>query len=259
MKIYVDVVLFLNFAFDFLLLLSVSFILKRRVSMERICLGAFLGSLSVFFLFLPLTTFSLFLAKVGISFLMILGTFSFRDIRYFLKNMVFLYIHSFVLGGCLYALNVQFSYKQQGLVFFHNGMSINVIVLIALSPIILYLYYKQLKDMKQKYGYYYKTKIFISGEMISCVAFLDTGNQLVDPYFGRPIILINPGFIKKEEEHKMILVPYQTITNNGFLHCIKADKIEIENQIYHNFFVGILTDPIRMNGVDCILNSKIFD
>lgn len=259
MKIYVDVVLFLNFAFDFLLLLSVSLVLKRRVSMERICLGAFLGSLTVLCLFIPLTNFFLFMIKVGISMLMLLVTFSFRDIRFFLKNMVFLYIHSFVLGGCLYALNVQTSYRQEGLVFFHDGLGVNILVLLFLSPIILYLYYKEMKEMKQKYSYYYKIRIFLSEEVLSCTAFLDTGNQLVDPYFGRPIVLVNPGCIKKEAEHKMILVPYQTITNNGFLQCIKADKIEIENQVYHHFFVGILKEPIQMNGVDCILNSKIFD
>ena len=40
MKIYVDYVLFLNFMFDFLLLVSISLILKRQVKINRLILGA---------------------------------------------------------------------------------------------------------------------------------------------------------------------------------------------------------------------------
>lgn len=36
MKVYLDLVFFLNFAFDFLLLLTVSLILKRHASYRRL-------------------------------------------------------------------------------------------------------------------------------------------------------------------------------------------------------------------------------
>ena len=45
LKIYVDLVLFLNIAMDFLLLLSVSMVLKRNVKFYRIILGGITGGL----------------------------------------------------------------------------------------------------------------------------------------------------------------------------------------------------------------------
>ena len=83
---------------------------------------------------------------------MILVTFKFKNIRYTLKNIVYLYITSIVLGGCLYLLNIEFSYKQVGLVFYHNGLSINFIVLILASPIILFIYVKQAINLKNNYS-----------------------------------------------------------------------------------------------------------
>ena len=53
MKIYLDVIALLNFLMDFLLLITVNYTLKRNSSWKKLVLGAFLGSLTLIFLFLP--------------------------------------------------------------------------------------------------------------------------------------------------------------------------------------------------------------
>ena len=106
MKIYVDAILLLNFGFDFLLLLATSYLLKRNISIYKIIIGALFGSLSILFLFLPISSFSLFLFKIVISVGMILITFSFKNIHYFFKNIIYLYFNSMLLGGFLYLLNI---------------------------------------------------------------------------------------------------------------------------------------------------------
>ena len=67
---------------------------------------------------------------------------------------------SIILGGFLYFFNIQFSYKNNGLVFYHDKLSINFIVLILLSPLITYTYIKQCKSLKNNYNYYYKIEIY---------------------------------------------------------------------------------------------------
>ena len=52
MKIYLDLLMILNFLIDFILLITVSIILKRNVSINRVMLGAFFGGISILFLFL---------------------------------------------------------------------------------------------------------------------------------------------------------------------------------------------------------------
>ena len=86
MKIYVDLIIFLNFMFDFILLLVTNIILKRGTSLKRIILGALVGSLTIVVLFIPFTTSTLFLLKVLLSILSILITFGYKDLKYFLIN-----------------------------------------------------------------------------------------------------------------------------------------------------------------------------
>ena len=135
MKIYVDVVLFINFSFDLLILLSTSIVLKRKTSFNRLLFGAFIGSLSILFLFIKITSFQLFLLKIIISIIMVLISFGFKSVKYFLKNMLFLYTISIILGGFLYYLSCAFSYKNTGLVFYFKGLSINYIFLLISSHI----------------------------------------------------------------------------------------------------------------------------
>lgn len=118
MKIYIDVVFFINFMFDLLLLISVGLERKIVAKLSRLLLGAFLGSLSIFFLFLPLNSLTLFLLKAGVSLLMIATSFGLPNKQYVWNNLKSLYGSSIILGGLMYVLNIQFSYKQEGLLFF---------------------------------------------------------------------------------------------------------------------------------------------
>lgn len=90
MKIYLDMIFMLNFCFDFILLLSVSIVLRRNISIKRLLLGSTLGGLSIFVLFMKINSFELFLIKFVISLLMLLVTFKYKDLKYTLRNLGFL-------------------------------------------------------------------------------------------------------------------------------------------------------------------------
>lgn len=257
-KIYLDLLFLINFGFDFLLLLVVSILLRRSTSIKRILFGAFVGGISIFTLFLPMNSITLFLFKIGISVLMLLSTFGYRNRRYFFRNFFYLYTASILLGGFLYFLNVQFSYDQEGLVFFHKGLSINVVFLIIFSPVILYTYVKQGLHLKQNYSCYYKVKLYRQENILEVTAFLDTGNTLVDPYLGRPIILMNEKNWKTEEE--FFFVPIHTVGETSLLKCVRLEKIEIVGVGERkNVVLGLTKEPIRMEGIDVLLQKQLLE
>lgn len=262
MKIYVDLVLLLNFAFDFLLLTSVSIILRRNISLNKLLLGSFLGSLSILTLFFPITNTQLFLIKITISILMTILTFGYKDLKYTLRNLFYLYSASLILGGGLYALNIQTTFHNNGLSVSTNKMNLNFIFLIMFSPIIIYSYTKQAILLKNTYSNYYKVDVHLkNNKIIHCNAFLDTGNKLKDPYQKRPIILINKkALIHDINEFEMILVPYMTVNNTGLLQCIPIHKIQIHGiGSRENVLVGIMEEKIKMDGINCILNSQVLE
>ena len=164
MKIYLDLVILLNIFFDFLLLFTVSYILKRRAKLYRLILGSIVGAATIISLFFPFSSLTLFFLKFIISILMILTTFGFANILTFLKNIFYLYIASIFLGGTLYLLNLEFSYKNNGLIFYHSRLSINIIVIIFITPIIIYLYIKQATIQKNTSSNYYKVDIYLTNK-----------------------------------------------------------------------------------------------
>ena len=252
MKVYIDLVLILNFLFDFILLLSVSVLLRRMVSINRLLIAAFVGSLSILLLFISINSIQLFVLKIVISVAMVLISFGYKNKRYFFRNLGFLYMASIVLGGFLYFLNIQFSYKHDGIVFFHSGLSINFIFLIIFSPIIIYIYIKQGLNLKNNYSKYHKVKLYFSDQKIECIGFVDTGNKVVDPYFRRRVIFTSISNLNIPNNY--LLVPIKTLNKDGLVKCFKLNKLELDGkEIKEKFLVGIMDNKIKIDGVDCIL------
>ena len=258
MIIYIDVVFILNLFFDFILLLGVSILLKRNVKILNIFLGSIIGSLSLFLLFLESINIIFFIYKFVISILMTITCFGYRNIKYTIKNIIYLYFISIFLGGFLYLINNSFNFHN-GLVFYNKGLSINVILIIVLTPILLFIYIHNLKSIKNNYNNYYKVIIYIGNNSISVTGYLDTGNKLVSPYSNKPVIILHnksPVF----DNMDYVLIPYNTIDNFGFIKCYKPDKVYIEGVgDRYSLLVGVTQNIINIDGVECILNTKILE
>lgn len=258
MKIYIDLILLLNFGFDFILLLSVSLILRRNAPIYKLLLGAFIGSISVLTLLMNINSLELFILKIIISILMTTTSFKFKNIKYTLKNVLYLYITSIVLGGALYLLNIELTYKNQGIIFYKNKMSINFLILVIISPIIIYIYTKEYKNIKNNYSNYHEVEIKIRDKIIKCTGFIDTGNKLKDPYKKRPIILINNKYI--ESDINKIMVPAHTIIGTKLIECVKIEELKIDKSIIKKqVLLGFINKKIKIDGVECILNSEIME
>ncbi len=258
MKIYLDLIFLLNFGMDFLLLLTLNLLLKRKRKIRFLLLGSLVGSSSIFLLFLKQSSLTLFLWKFGISILMLLLGFGFHDLKYFLKNFVSLYLLSILVGGFLYFLNLQFSYQNVGLVFFHNGFSINFLVLLLASPIILFLYLKQYRE-KKKYQYYHEVTLYYQKKKLTLRGYIDTGNKLHDPYSRKPIHLLYDPKLKYKEED-CLLVPYSSLNHHGLLKCLRCSKIILDGTTdYENILVGLSERPFHLEGVDLILNQDYLE
>ena len=178
--------------------------------------------------------------------LMITIAFKYKNIRYFLTNILYTYILSILLGGLIYLFNSKVTLN----------IYLNYLVIIILSIEVMTLYIKENKKIKNTYKNYYKVDIYFKDkEKISLIGFLDTGNNLYDPYKKRPIILVDK---KYQKEDKFILVPYHTINGEGLLKCIKPEKVYIEKIGYkNNLLVAFSSSPSTINGVEVLLHKDL--
>lgn len=245
----------LNFFFDFILLLSVSILLRRNVSIYRLFMGAFIGGISILFLFINVSSILLFIYKIIISIIMLLVTFKYKSFTYTIKNFLYLYSTSMILGGFLYFLNIEFSYKQVGLIFINKGLSINFIFLVIFSPFIIYIYIKQGLWLKNNYNNYYKITMIYNNKVYNLTGFLDTGNNLIDPISKKPVLLIDINI----NCDKFFYIPFKVVNNEGIIKCFKPDKLIINDKIIDKVLIGIMDSKIKMDGIDCLINKKILE
>ena len=135
-------------------------------------------------------------------------------------------------------------------------MSINFIILVIISPIIIYIYTKETKKLKNNYSNYHKVEIKIRDKIIKCTGFIDTGNKLKDPYKKRPIILMNNNYL--DEKSLKIYVPVHTILGTNLIECTKIEELKIDNNIIKKeVLLGFINKKIKIDGIECYLQKKL--
>ena len=247
MTIYIDLLLLVNFLFDLLLLLTVNIALKRYSKISRLILASLFGEVTLLSLILPISSYLLIILKFILGIFLCIIAFGYKNFKYTFYNVLYLYMTSIILGGFTYYLSVEFQ-------------NINYLLLL-ISPLILYVFIKSIKALKEIKNYYYKIKIvFENGKNLELTSFLDTGNKLIDPITNKPIILINKKLLKGSINIRSpMYIPYNTINHHGLLECVKPSYIEIENKKLKNYLIGLSEESFKLNGIDCLLNYKILE
>ena len=240
---YIDLFFIFNVIMDYIIIMSTNILLKRRTSYIRMILSSLIGGISSLVLFTSLNKIVIEIVSIVI---MVLISFGYKGIRYLINNILYMYILSTLLGGIIYLFNIKVS----------NSMFLTYLIIIVISIEIMILYIKENKKIKNTYNNYYKVDIYFKDkEKISLIGFLDTGNNLYDPYKKRPIILVDK---KYQKEDKFILVPYHTINGEGLLKCIKPEKVYIEKIGYkNNLLVAFSSSPSTINGVEVLLHKDL--
>ena len=242
MKIYIDLFFLFNVIMDAIVVTSVSILLRRKTNVIRIILSSLMGGVFSLVLFTSIN--SIVIEILSVIF-MVLIAFKYVDIRYTIKNIFYMYILSVILGGIIYLFNIRVTTN----VFF------TYLIMIIISIEVMVLYVKEMKKMKNNYNTYYDVDIrFKDGDKLSLIGFMDTGNNLYDPYKKRPIILVSS---KYKREDTYILVPYYTAGGDGLLRCIRVDSVCVNGSSYKNVLVGFSDSPRVIDGVDVILHKDI--
>lgn len=239
MKVYLDIILIINFIFDFISILGTSIILKRNTKFSRIIIGSILGEISMLTIFIRFNPVELVLFKILISLLINYIVFNFKNIRFFSTNLYYFYLIELLLGGLLYMFK-----------------SNNILLEILIGIIFIYIFINNIKKLKNNYNKYISIRLDINNNTYKLNAFLDTGNKLKDPYLNSPIIILNNNKFNLNGD---ILVPYSTCNYNGLLKCIKGSNLYInDKKINKKFLIG-LSNNINLDGVDCIFNEELME
>ncbi len=248
MIIYLDLLIVINFIFDFLLLLTVNLALKRFSKLYRLFIASLFGEITLLSLFIPITSILFTLLKLGMGLIMVLIAFGYKTLKYTLYNILYLYMTSIILGGFIYYLSIEFEH-------------FNYLIILLIAPLVLYVFLKSIRALKEIKNYYYKVSIVFNNDYkLTLTAFLDTGNKLIDPLTNKPVILINKKKLKGcVKIRSPMFVPFNSLNHHGLIVCLKPKYILVDNKKLTNYLVGLSEKSFKLNGIDCLLNYKILE
>lgn len=186
--LYLDIIFCINFLADYIVLWMTACIFRERIRKRRICAGAFIGSLlMLLFLFLPRSfpKITEAIGLLGISMGTVFFAFGRRGVvkKWFCSTTIVFLIGS-VMNYVRMMTNQTILTFCGWLVLFMGGMGITAFLVRTGRKIV-----RNGADI-------YPVELCNAGNHVYCKIFMDTGNFLMDPLFGRPVIMISKNIAK---------------------------------------------------------------
>ena len=258
MIVYADILIVINAALNYAILMTADRLLKRGVRLLRLLAGALVGSLFSLAVFIDVgSTILLFLFKLLSTAVITLTTFGFRGIREYLK------------AGAL-TLTVSTLYSG-GLILFYqlfkppDMLIVNDIPYFAVDPLSLLLLtsviYLVLLLLAKLFSERIKASVVplsfkVSDKEYSCVGKLDTGCNLTEPFSGSPVIIVDRSIYSPEEGGMFRIIPYSTLDNSSYLKAVKAQSVSVDRRKIDKS-VYIASADIRSGSYEALINYDI--
>lgn len=281
MIVYADVLLVVNLFVNYLLLLCSSTIMKKHAGRLRLLLGASIGAIYGFVVFLPeLPGFVEFIIRIIASALIVLGAFGFKNIPSFLRSFCTFFAVSFSFGGILLVLWITVApvgmVYNNGAVYFDIDLSV-----LAVSTVISFAVVSVLARFTARRAprdSVALVKIVYKGKEVNLTALIDTGNSLCETFSGYPVILgefdslekIIPKAVREfidgedvSSSPEMRLVMHKTVSGTGVMPVFRPDYIEVKSVSHsvktNEVYVGVTKNNLARGEYELILNPSLFD
>ena len=165
---------------------------------------------------------------------MIIISFGLNNIK---ENTFYFYLISIIVGGFIYLFDIKLN------------PYLNMLIILILTPIIIYILIKEYTNFKLNIKDKYKVLITINKKDYLLEGFIDTGNRLKSPISNKSVILVN----LKLPLDNVLYIPYKALNTTGIIPCIKPEKVLIEGKFINNCLIGLAKDKFSLNGENCIL------
>ena len=244
--IYVDILLAINLAVDYLLLFAAARLSGTGFQRLRGLTGAAVGALYSFSIFLSWPPAVLAATRLLASGLMIFLTFGKRTFGEFLRLLILFYAGGFLFSGFLLLVQSFFHADsflvKNGVVYFEFsafGIVISSVGAFLLTELLRRLFRHGETDGNSMVW------IFYQGKKIVLKGFTDTGNNLTEPFSGSPVAVCAKGSVKKilpdaiwmstddmklSMEAGMKLVPCKTVSGSVLIPAFRPEKVVMERK-----------------------------
>lgn len=197
--VYVDMLFLINFLMDFVVLWAAARLAQVRVPILRLFCGAFIGAIYSVLVLLPsLQYLSSIEMKFIVSIIMAIAAYMPLSWKKFGQVVFYFYLVAFTIGGAVLGIIYLVGGSTLTGLFSNLPLSYLWLLIAVVAAAVL-----------GKYGVaYFKNTVLqdllkipiiirIQGAELKVTGLVDTGNQLVDPLTGSPVVIVEYGILKR--------------------------------------------------------------
>lgn len=291
LEVYPDVIFILNFIFDFIILTLLKIVNRKKSSIKRRILAAVIGAIAAviigIFPWLNVVI-RFFIINVVAAVLMLLVAFERAKVFAFMKQLIALYLLTYVIGGLMnsiyYNTNARIHLIRIGkLIIYQEITWVFIAAMIFIIVPVTILIHRLFRLYQSNNREIFQIELTYRNKKISTTGFLDSGNCLFDPILHKPVIIMEYGvlndlftpelkrefdYVKDELEGKKVsssernlvkahelnvrIIPFQSVgKQQGMMLAVLLDQVFI-----HKDSENICNEKVTAAICDNRLSSK---
>ena len=276
--IYADVLFILNVYITYALLMLTAMFLGISPKRIRLLLASIIGGASSFLIFAEgLNAIVSGAIRLILCIIFCFISFSFKGTRQCLRQVATFLGVNFLFAGLMfdiwYFVSPTAVYYNTGVVYF----DIDMLSLVTVTAVCYFAIkvFGAISQLRRPENVLYDVTLHILGDEFILKGFLDTGNNLKDPFTSADVIVVSRSALEKyfpkekslneiigESPLKIRYLPCNTVSGNKLLPVFKAEKARIRG-ISADFFVeGVMVavsdENIRNGDFQALLPMDIF-
>ncbi len=276
--IYADVLFVVNIYITYALLMLTTLFLSLTPDRLRLFLAGILGGFSSFLILIPnISTAALGVFRVALCLCFCLIAFKYNGVKQLIRQSLIFLCVNFLFAGLMlavwYFVSPSAVYYNSGIVYFDiDTLSLIIITAVCYFAIKAFGIFTRLRTPK---NILYDVTLWISGDEFHLRGFLDTGNNLKDPFTSSDVIVVSRNALEKyfptdksiseiigESSLKIRYLPCSTVSGSKLLPVFKCDKVRIKG-ISADFslegvIVAVSDENIRNGEFQALLPEGIF-
>lgn len=278
-SVYIDILFFVNFMINTVILMASAALMKIKYSPARILLGAALGAVYACVIFFPKLGFLYTLgARAAVAAAICTAAFAPKSVRQCVKQAAVFYATTAVFGLVTLALLyfTDIGIKLGGVisngVFYFNIPLRFLLVSCALSYAAITLVQRFLK--KSGVRSFAPVTLVVGTKSVELNALIDTGNLLKDPLSGKSVMIAEASSVAPLFDFDIAnladagdvshlpagfrLVPFSSVgRKNGILTAFVPDRVIIENSEHTDIITAICKDALSASrDYDALLSPE---
>lgn len=265
-EIYADVLFFINFFMDFIILFLTNKITEMKKSVK--VLIAYSVIMALIYCIFSVGFWRMYgcIFQPLLMLLMVFFTFKPPNLYTYFRVLIVNIVVSFAVGGINF---VMYFYNAYDYIIKGNSANIFPFSLLisgtSMAVVIILLFKVYINNKIMKTQKICKLQLYFHNQKVELMALVDTGHNLQDPITGKSVIIVDKNIavrlINNTKINGIRLLPYKSLGNhNGMLRGITIDKAVIENREIERPIIGIYNESLNMEGLfNGLISPKILN